>query len=61
MEKTTVTEINHFTRGYPLSEYMCDECGDIFIDRDDNYAFCPYCGRKINEVIKEFKNDSCSM
>ena len=47
MEETTVTVMNRDAYCYPITEYMCDECGDIFLDRDDNYAFCPYCGRKI--------------
>lgn len=49
MEETTVVEMNHFTRGYPISEYMCYECEAIFLDHDDNYHYCPYCGRKIVE------------
>ena len=40
-------EMNYFVHDYPLTEYACDECGAGFIDRDDNYAYCPYCGRKI--------------
>lgn len=47
MNKTTVTEMDYFVQDYPLTEYACDECGASFIDRDDNYKFCPYCGRKI--------------
>lgn len=46
MEKTTVTVMNRYTC-YPVSEYMCDECGDIFVDSNDNYQYCPHCGRKI--------------
>lgn len=30
-----------------LISYVCGECGEKFLDRDDNYKFCPYCGRKI--------------
>lgn len=50
MNETTVTEMNREAYCYPVSEYMCDECGDIFLDRDDNYQYCPYCGRKIIEA-----------
>ena len=28
-----------------MAKRLC--CG--FLDRDDNYAYCPYCGRKIVE------------
>lgn len=54
-ETTTVTEMNYFVHDYPLTEYVCNECGAGFIDRDDNYEFCPYCGRKIvdkKELVK---------
>lgn len=47
IEETTVTEMNYFVHDYPLTEYACDECGAGFIDSDDNYAYCPYCGRRI--------------
>ena len=30
-----------------LSEYQCGKCGTKFIDRSDDYKYCPYCGRKI--------------
>lgn len=46
MEETTVTVINRY-KYYPVSECMCDECGDIFVDPNDNYQYCPHCGRKI--------------
>lgn len=46
-DETTVMMMNRFTRGYPTSEYICNECGATFIDSDDNYAYCPYCGRRI--------------
>lgn len=46
MDKTTVTEIGYFVHDYPMSEYECDRCGDEFVDRDDDYVFCPYCGKK---------------
>ena len=31
----------------PIISYVCGECGEKFLDRDDNYKYCPYCGRKI--------------
>lgn len=72
MEETTVTVMNRYTC-YPVSEYMCNECGDIFVDSNDNYRLCPYCGRKIVdkketemmkhkeklEVFGEVKADCC--
>ena len=51
MNKTTVTEIGYFVHDYPMSEYECNGCGDEFVDRDDDYVFCPYCGKKIIEII----------
>lgn len=47
MNKTTVTEIGYFVHDYPMSEYECNGCGDEFIDRYEEYGYCPYCGRKI--------------
>lgn len=47
MNKTTVTEMSYFVHDYHMSEYACDECGAGFIDRDDNYQYCPYCGKEI--------------
>ena len=55
MNKTTVTEMDYSVYDYPLTGYACDECGAGFIDRDDNYAFCPYCGRKIVEEKEQTK------
>ena len=37
------------------TEYKCTKCDANFLDRNDNYAFCPYCGRKIvdkKELVK---------
>ena len=48
-EETMVTEMDYSVYDYPLTGYACDECGAGFIDRDEDYAFCPYCGRKIVE------------
>lgn len=53
-QETTVTVMNRYTC-YPVSEYMCDECGDIFVDPNDNYQYCPYCGRKIVEGKEQTK------
>lgn len=30
---------------------FCDECGAVFLDRDDDYKYCPYCGRKITKTV----------
>ncbi len=54
MEETTVTVMNRY-KYYPVTEYMCDECGDIFVDPNDNYQYCPYCGRKIVEGKEQTK------
>lgn len=55
VEKTTVTELKFFAYISPITEYECAECKAKFLDRDDNYQYCPYCGRKIvdkKELIK---------
>lgn len=46
-ETTTVIERNYSTRFYRIAKYECTKCKARFLDRDDNYAYCPYCGRKI--------------
>ena len=52
MEETTVTVMNRYTC-YPVSEYMFNECGDIFVDSNDNYQYCPHCGRKIRWIVED--------
>lgn len=47
MEEIRVSEISCSVYDYPMMEYACDECGARFIDRDENYQYCPHCGRKI--------------
>ena len=47
MNKTTVTELEYFIHDFPMTEYECDNCKEEFVDRNDDYIFCPYCGRKI--------------
>nr|DAV30165.1 MAG TPA: hypothetical protein [Caudoviricetes sp.] len=47
MEETTVTEQSYDVHCYLITEYKCAKCSATFLDRDDNYAYCPYCGRKI--------------
>lgn len=42
-----VTEVSYGVHLYSVTEYKCAKCGASFLERDDNYAFCPYCGRKI--------------
>ena len=27
----------------------CQQCKGIFFDIDDNFQYCPFCGRKIDE------------
>ena len=46
-ETTTVVELSDYVHPYRITEYECMACEGSFLDRDDNYAFCPYCGRKI--------------
>lgn len=53
MEEIRVSEISCYVHDYPMMEYACSECGENFLDRDDNYKFCPYCGRKIVDEVKE--------
>lgn len=50
---TIVTETGRSVYDCPITEYACDECGANFLDRDDNYAYCPYCGRKIVDIYVE--------
>jgi rubrerythrin len=46
--ETTVTGIYCYPEyNFPITLYECDECGAVFLDRDDDYKYCPYCGRKI--------------
>ena len=56
MNKTTVTGIYCYSKyNFPITLYECNECGAVFIDRDNNYAYCPCCGRKIvdkKELVK---------
>lgn len=54
-EETTVIKLGYFTRYYRITGYECTECKAKFLDRDDNYQYCPYCGRKIvdnKELVK---------
>ncbi len=47
VEETTVIELDYFTYLSRITEYECQTCRKAFLDRDDNYKYCPYCGRKI--------------
>ena len=47
MEKTTVTRLQRFICDELVSEYRCNECNAEFIDRYEEYGYCPYCGREI--------------
>nr|DAY82744.1 MAG TPA: DNA-directed RNA polymerase II subunit [Caudoviricetes sp.] len=52
MEETTVTGIYCYPDyNFPITLYECNECGAVFLDRDDDYQFCPYCGRKITKTV----------
>lgn len=52
MKEIRVSEISCSVYDYPMMEYACDECGARFIDRDENYQYCPHCGRKIGWVAE---------
>lgn len=63
MEKTTVIRLQCFICDELVSEYRCNECNAEFIDRYEEYGYCPYCGREIvygkeqgNEDIKILTN-----
>lgn len=47
MEDTKVTFIKEVDASM-VSIYKCDCCHADFYDRDDNYQYCPYCGRKVD-------------
>ena len=53
MKEIRVLEISCFVYDFPLMEYACNECGRKFIDRDRNYKYCPYCGRKIGWIVED--------
>ena len=53
MEEIRVSEVSYSVYDYPMMEYACDECGARFIDHDENYQYCPYCGRKISWIIED--------
>lgn len=50
VQETKVQRIDYFHFGYPVFRYQCEECGARYIDTNDNFQFCPYCGRKIERV-----------
>lgn len=56
MKETTVGYINCESRSYPISKYKCLSCKARFLDIDDNYVYCPYCGERIVEVIATNNN-----
>ena len=47
MKKTTVIRLQRFICDELVSEYRCNECNAEFIDRYEEYGYCPYCGREI--------------
>ena len=77
-QETTVKKINTITVSSKTFSgramvYQCTMCQSRFVDMDDNYRLCPYCGRKIVdkketemmkhkeklEVFGEVKADCC--
>lgn len=50
---TIVTETGRSVYDCPITEYACDECGARFIDRDENYQYCPHCGKKISWIVED--------
>lgn len=51
-QETTVKKINTITVGSKTFSgramvYQCTMCQSRFVDMDDNYRLCPYCGRKL--------------
>ena len=51
-QETTVKKINTITVSSKTFSgraivYQCTMCQSRFVDMDDNYRLCPYCGRKI--------------
>lgn len=47
---TTVEEFNLLLTDIgELTVYRCNSCNATFIDQDNNYRYCPYCGRMIKE------------
>lgn len=55
MEKTTVIRLQCFICDELVSEYKCSECNAEFIDRYEEYGYCPYCGREIVYVKEQKK------
>ena len=54
MNKTTVTGTYCYPEyNFPITLYECHECGAVFLDRDDDYKYCPYCGRKIKKRVNQ--------
>ncbi len=51
MEETTIEYVDFKSRSYPISKYKCLSCKARFLDVDDNYVYCPYCGKRIVEVV----------
>ena len=50
-QETTIKYIDCKSRSNPISKYKCLSCKAEFLDVDDNYVYCPYCGAKIVEHI----------
>lgn len=54
-EETTIERIDYAFFDYPVCTYRCEKCGTKFIDTNDNFQYCPYCGRKIVDNKEEEK------
>ena len=57
-QETTVKKINTITVGSKTffgraMVYQCTMCQSRFVDMDDNYRLCPYCGRKISWIVED--------
>lgn len=52
MDETTIKKINTVSVSSKTFSgraivYKCTTCQSRFVDMDNNYCLCPYCGRKI--------------
>jgi DNA-directed RNA polymerase subunit RPC12/RpoP len=57
-ETNIIGAIVSYFNWQPDYAYQCEECGEYMSSfmSIDEMNFCPYCGRKINEIIKEKDN-----
>lgn len=57
-QETNVKKINTITVSSKTFSgramvYQCTMCQSRFVDMDDNYRLCPYCGRKIRWIVED--------